>query len=204
MRRGVRAVGGRRNAEMPQERGYRRLGAAVIVSAVRDLEKPTRAGGEAVRAGASARAFLTVSNSHLKFGAAWRMSTCTRCCGCMAREGASREAAAMSNLTSSTTSSRSRFLAVPYGCSENRRGEHGEEGWISTVTLEDVLNRAGQMNRAERWTRWTACGTHQPDSLPRTEAGGARRPRYCPRCWTAFSADGVLWNPPCPPHELGV
>jgi hypothetical protein len=33
----------------------------VIVSAVRDLEKPTRAGGE------SARAFLTVSNSNLKF-----------------------------------------------------------------------------------------------------------------------------------------
>ena len=31
------------------------------MSAVRDLEKPTRAGGE------SARAFLTVSNSHLKF-----------------------------------------------------------------------------------------------------------------------------------------
>jgi len=44
---------------MPQERGYRRLGAAVIVSAVRDLEKPTRAGGESVRAGESARAFLT-------------------------------------------------------------------------------------------------------------------------------------------------
>ena len=39
----------------------------MIVSAVRDLEKPTRAGGESVRAGASARAFLTVSNSRLKF-----------------------------------------------------------------------------------------------------------------------------------------
>jgi len=39
----------------------------VILSAVRDLEKPTRAGGESVRAGESARAFLTVSNSHLKF-----------------------------------------------------------------------------------------------------------------------------------------
>ena len=52
---------------MPQERGYRRLGAAVIVSAVRDLEKPTRAGGESVRAGESARAFLTVSNANLKF-----------------------------------------------------------------------------------------------------------------------------------------
>jgi hypothetical protein len=52
---------------MPQERGYRRLGAAVIVSAVRDLEKPARAGGESVRAGESARAFLTVSNSNLRF-----------------------------------------------------------------------------------------------------------------------------------------
>lgn len=67
MRRDVRAVGERRHRETPQERGYRRLGAAVIVSAVRDLEKPTRAGGASVRAGASARAFLTVSNSTLKF-----------------------------------------------------------------------------------------------------------------------------------------
>jgi hypothetical protein len=32
------------------------------------------------------------------------------------------------------------------------------------------------------------------DSLPRTETGGVKRPRYCPKCWTAFSADGVLWN----------
>ena len=48
-------------------RSYRRLGAAVIVSDVRDLEKPTREGGESVRAGESARAFLTVSNSSLKF-----------------------------------------------------------------------------------------------------------------------------------------
>ncbi len=71
------------------------------------------------------------------------------------------------------------------------------------MTLEEVLNRAGQMNRAERWTLWTACGTHQLDSLPRTETGGAKRPRYCPRCWTAFSADGVLWNPPCLPDEMG-
>ena len=39
----------------------------MIVSAVRDLEKPTRAGGASVRAGESARAFLTVSNSNLKF-----------------------------------------------------------------------------------------------------------------------------------------
>ena len=39
----------------------------MIVSAVRDLEKPTRAGGESVRAGESARAFLTVSNSNLNF-----------------------------------------------------------------------------------------------------------------------------------------
>ena len=67
VRRGVRAVGERNNCGTLQERGYRRLGAAVIVSAVRDLAKPTRAGGESVRAAASARAFLTVSNSHLKF-----------------------------------------------------------------------------------------------------------------------------------------
>ena len=39
----------------------------MIVSAVRDLGKPTRAGRESVRAGESARAFLTVSNSNLKF-----------------------------------------------------------------------------------------------------------------------------------------
>ena len=39
----------------------------MIVSAVRDLEKPTRAGGESVRARESARAFLTVSNASLRF-----------------------------------------------------------------------------------------------------------------------------------------
>ena len=42
-------------------------GGAGIASAVRDLEKPTRVGGESVRAGESARAFLAVSNPHLKF-----------------------------------------------------------------------------------------------------------------------------------------
>ena len=68
MQRGVPAVGERSHGGTPPEwRSYRRLGAAVIVSAVRDLEKPTRAGGESVRAGESARAFLTVSNSNLKF-----------------------------------------------------------------------------------------------------------------------------------------
>jgi hypothetical protein len=78
MRRGVRAAGERSHGGTPPEwRGYRRLGAAVIVSAVRDLEKPTRPGGE------PARAFLTVSNSHLKFW--WRvadvdMSTILRMC----------------------------------------------------------------------------------------------------------------------------
>jgi hypothetical protein len=57
-----------RQRRTPQEwLGYQRLGAAVIASAVRDLEKPTRVGGESVRAGESARAFLTVSNPNLKF-----------------------------------------------------------------------------------------------------------------------------------------
>jgi len=69
------------------------------------------------------------------------------------------------------------------------------------MTLEAVLNRAGQMTRAERWTRWTACGQHQRDSLPKTETGGAKRPRYGPRCWTAYKVDGGLWNPPRLPRE---
>jgi hypothetical protein len=57
-----------REKPTPQEwRGYRRLGAAVIASAVRDLEKPTRVGGESLRAGESAWAFLAVSNPSLKF-----------------------------------------------------------------------------------------------------------------------------------------
>ena len=51
-----------REKPTPEEwRGYQRLGTAVIASAVRDLEKPTRVGGE------SARAFLAVSNPNLKF-----------------------------------------------------------------------------------------------------------------------------------------
>src|ERR1700675_2376820 len=67
MRRGVRAVGERSHGETPEEHGYRRLGAAVSVSACRAVEKPARAGGESVQAGESARAFLTVSNSNLQF-----------------------------------------------------------------------------------------------------------------------------------------
>src|SRR5712692_7029504 len=109
IRRGVRAVGERSNRETPQERGYRRLGAAVIVSAVRDLEKPTRAGGASVRAGESARAFLTVSNSNLKF---WcrvadvdvHATLRTYCQG-----GKVARLVGDVDLTRSTTSSRSRF-----------------------------------------------------------------------------------------------
>ena len=57
-----------REKPTPQEwRGYQRLGAAVIASAVRDLGKPTRVGGESVRAGEYAQAFLAVSNPSLKF-----------------------------------------------------------------------------------------------------------------------------------------
>src|SRR5216683_2035740 len=114
VRRGVRAVGERSHGGTPpQERGYRRLGAAVILSAVRDLEKPTRAGGESVRAGASARAFLTVSNSHLKFWCRVADVDMNAILRRYCQQGTSRESSAMSNLTSSTTSSRSRFLAVP-------------------------------------------------------------------------------------------
>jgi hypothetical protein len=60
-------MGERSNREAPQERAYRRLGAAVILSAVRDLEKPTRAGRESGPAGVSAREFLSVANSSLTF-----------------------------------------------------------------------------------------------------------------------------------------
>jgi hypothetical protein len=61
-------VGERHDEELaPEWRGYQRLGAAVIVSAVRDLETPTRVGGKAVRERESAQAFLTVPNSILTF-----------------------------------------------------------------------------------------------------------------------------------------
>ena len=66
MQRGVRAVGERGTREPPKERGYRRLGAAVI-DLCRDLETPTRAGAASVQAGAIRGAFLTVSNANLKF-----------------------------------------------------------------------------------------------------------------------------------------
>src|SRR5438445_6451865 len=46
---------------------WRSTSRAVIVSAVRDLEKRTRAGGASVPTGEFARAFLRVSNSNLKF-----------------------------------------------------------------------------------------------------------------------------------------
>ena len=68
MRHGMRAVGEQYDRGTPHEwRGYQRLGVAVIASAVRDLEKPTRAGGKAVRERESALAFLTASNSNLTF-----------------------------------------------------------------------------------------------------------------------------------------
>ena len=68
MRRGIRAAVEQHDGGAPPDwRGYQRLGAAVIVSAVRDLEKPTRAGGKAGRERESARAFLTDSNSILTF-----------------------------------------------------------------------------------------------------------------------------------------
>ena len=52
----------------PEEwRGYRRLGMAVIASAVEDLKSPPLAGKESVRARESARAFLMDSNPNLKF-----------------------------------------------------------------------------------------------------------------------------------------
>jgi hypothetical protein len=52
----------------PEEwRSYQRLGVAVLALAVQDLKKPRRAGRESGWAGASARAFLTVSNPNLKF-----------------------------------------------------------------------------------------------------------------------------------------
>jgi hypothetical protein len=68
VRRGVPAVGERSNPGAPQEWcGYQRLGVAVIASAVRDMENPTRAGGKSGRESASAQAFLTVSNANLMF-----------------------------------------------------------------------------------------------------------------------------------------
>jgi hypothetical protein len=100
-----------RQKRPPEEwRGYQRLGVAVIASAVQDLKKPTRAGKESVRAGESARAFLTVSNSSLKFWcgvADFDMNAILRtyCQG--------GKVARIDVLTSSTTSSKSRFLAVP-------------------------------------------------------------------------------------------
>ena len=39
----------------------------MIATAVWDVEKPMRAGGKSVRAGASARAFLMISNPNLTF-----------------------------------------------------------------------------------------------------------------------------------------
>jgi hypothetical protein len=55
-------LSGERSKRRRSRRGYRRLEAAVIASAIRDLEKPTRAGGESYERGRLARAFMVVSN----------------------------------------------------------------------------------------------------------------------------------------------
>ena len=66
------------------------------------------------------------------------------------------------------------------------------------MTLEQVLEKAAQMDPGERWKSWLACGLdrHSFDSLPRTETGGSPPPYYCPRCWTAFTYTGAVLNPP--------
>ena len=73
------------------------------------------------------------------------------------------------------------------------------------MTLEAVLNRAGQMNRAERWTygprvdSTTLIRFREPR---RAEASGRGIARDAGP--PLVSADGVLWNPPCLPDERGV
>jgi hypothetical protein len=85
----------------------------VIVSAVRDLEKPTRAGGASVQAGESSRAFLTVSNAHLKFWCRVADVDMNAILRTYCQRGNVARLVGDVELTRSTTSSRSRFLAVP-------------------------------------------------------------------------------------------
>jgi hypothetical protein len=153
---------------------------------------------------ASAPAFLTISNAQPKF---WCRVADVDLHAILRTYGQGRNVARIvANVAPDTFDDvvKQARPGRPVRVALRSGAERGEKERVSTMTLEDVLNRAGQMNGVERWTLWIACGAHQPDSLPRTETGGAKRPRYCPTCWTAFSADGVVWNPACLPPQRDV
>ena len=70
------------------------------------------------------------------------------------------------------------------------------------MTLHEVLERAAEMNRMDRWHLFNACCQHNFKMLPRTATGGIPGPPYyCPVCMTVFSAASFrMWNPPIPPR----
>ena len=74
---------------------------------------------------------------------------------------------------------------------EGAEAEGGEE----EMKLREVLERAGELDAAERLRLWEACGEHDLKALPTTETGGGTPPRYCSKCWTAFSYSGAVMNP---------
>jgi hypothetical protein len=65
------------------------------------------------------------------------------------------------------------------------------------MTLHEVLERAAEMDPAERRTLSELCGTHGMAALPRTTTGGnPGPPPNCPICYTVFSpASFRPWNP---------
>jgi len=65
------------------------------------------------------------------------------------------------------------------------------------VTLHEVLERAAEMNLADRRKLVRLCGDHDMGTLPRTTTGGHPGPPiYCPICFTVFSpASFRPWNP---------
>ena len=156
MRRGVRAVGERSHRETPQEAwlstsggGSDRVGRPGLGEA--------DTGGRRVRAGGRVRAGVLD-------GLELQPEVLVPRGGCRherdpadvlpGREGRVNRRRCRTDAFDDFV--KKRFPGRPARVHGEQARKHGEKERISTMTLEAVLNRAGQMNRAERWT----CGPH--------------------------------------------
>ena len=63
------------------------------------------------------------------------------------------------------------------------------------MKLWQVMERAGQLNGAERIRLIRSCGSHEAATIPRAEGNGYSHP-LCSKCWTIFSPSGRVLNPP--------
>lgn len=59
------------------------------------------------------------------------------------------------------------------------------------MTIDEVTQAADALG-ADRWKIWMKCGLHDWRALPQTDSHG----RYCPQCYTVWTADRAIKNVP--------